>query len=222
MRPRRKATIRFTALALLSALLGIFTAWAASWAIAAWDQRKGGAFENAAKPEMWNWVNEPRSRDPVSAFVGLFAGAPSGKREQGKPGTRLVTFSPGYDELRVWWFGLPWPCASFSEKTELTTAFGPSGPVTATTNRTENHAWRFNAAGKLWLFPMRLDWPALAKDAAFWSAAFATFLVGIPLTRRLWRSQSGLCIDCGYDCRALPPGSSCPECGSHRSSPDAP
>jgi len=218
MRPSAKRAIRWGASGALALVLGPVAAWGSAWAVAAWDQRKGGAFENAAKPETWTWVRKSPERDPFTSFVGLFMGAPGAKREEGKLGTRVVTYSPGaYNEVRVWLFGLPWPCVSMAETNTMT--FTTGAPVRGTT---ANNAWRANLGAGVVLLPMRPSWGAFIADAAFWTAVFGGFLVGLPVLRFVTRAYRGACTECGYDCRGLAAGAPCPECGASRAATSPP
>jgi hypothetical protein len=61
--------------------------------------------------------------------------------------------------------------------------------------------------------PLRPLWPGFALNTLFY-AALAWGMWQVPLAmRRRSRRRAGKCVKCGYDLRATPAASPCPECG---------
>ncbi len=80
----------------------------------------------------------------------------------------------------------------------------------------ETHGLLLVGAGK-WQYavPIYPLWPGFALNTIFY-ALFAWGLWQVPpAIRRRRRRRNGLCVRCGYDLKGLPPGSNCPECGTH-------
>lgn len=61
--------------------------------------------------------------------------------------------------------------------------------------------------------PLRPIWSGLAADTALFAALSWLLLFMPSIARRRLRARRGACPACGYDLRATPPGSPCPECG---------
>jgi hypothetical protein len=108
-------------------------------------------------------------------------------------------------------YGLGWPCFALHAR-----SLGPDA----------SHGTRLSGihlpAIKGWLdpdstsspsLPLEPIWPGFALNTFFY-AALAWGLWQIPLAiRRRSRRRAGKCVKCGYDLRATPAGSPCPECG---------
>jgi predicted RNA-binding Zn-ribbon protein involved in translation (DUF1610 family) len=63
------------------------------------------------------------------------------------------------------------------------------------------------------LWPYLPLWPGFALNTLFY-AVLAWGVWQVPLAmRRRSRRRAGRCIKCGYDLRATPAASPCPECG---------
>ena len=62
--------------------------------------------------------------------------------------------------------------------------------------------------------PLIPIWSGLAADTALFTLPWLLLCLGIPAFRRALRNRRGLCAACGYDLRATPAGSPCPECGT--------
>ncbi len=61
--------------------------------------------------------------------------------------------------------------------------------------------------------PLMPIWPGFAGNVAVFSLPWVAVFFGAPAVRHLLRRRRGACVACGYDLRATPPNSPCPECG---------
>jgi hypothetical protein len=64
--------------------------------------------------------------------------------------------------------------------------------------------------------PLKPIWPAFAASTALFASLWWLLLLGPCQIRRALRLQRGRCETCGYDLRATPATSPCPECGRIR------
>ena len=63
------------------------------------------------------------------------------------------------------------------------------------------------------IIPLRPVWSGLAANTGIFAGAWLLAILIPTAVRRAMRRRRGRCYHCGYDLRATPPGSPCPECG---------
>lgn len=122
---------------------------------------------------------------------------------------------PGIDTATDHAFGWPLPAMWYHVRGQINgnTAFArdiEGGILLTPKSSLEVRAYGFRAV------PLRLVWPGLLADAAFFASLWWIILFAPGVARRVLRHRRGQCLACGYDLRATPPGSPCPECGRAR------
>lgn len=120
----------------------------------------------------------------------------------------------------VYFFGWPWRSmwSSYEEKWDYDVVSGGSHRAC----RVIRSAGPRDAFMRLPRTPVGLAvptgvlWRGFVAGTAVWATAWWVLLVTPWLVRRAWRARRGRCVWCGYDCRAVPVASPCPECGTAR------
>jgi hypothetical protein len=116
----------------------------------------------------------------------------------------------GLEDARGW----PWPCLFFQLEPDDSPAAIARG-----------HTLHLNGGiaispldgsvgpGELRAIPFRPIWRATIGDLAVQTAILAAAWWSWKALRGWWRRARGLCKECAYNLRGLPPNAPCPECG---------
>src|SRR5262245_10478039 len=113
-------------------------------------------------------------------------------------------------------FGFPALCLWYRVSSTL---LEPPGGAPTITNEQLDGGWLLGGEAScrgrdFRALPLRPIWSGLALNTVFFAALWFALLAGIPALRRALRRRRGLCARCGYDLRATPANTPCPECGT--------
>jgi len=137
-------------------------------------------------------------RDDLGALPGWAAGLPEPVPLNAWPNSH-------YEIIE----GCGWPWVA------LTYRFSGSGTGAAMTGKVmggvplparETGAWYDPRA-----LPLVPYWPGFAANLGLWAAGWFMMLAAVGTLRAARRRRRGLCMNCGYEARAVSP---CPECGA--------
>ncbi len=200
-----------------------------------WQGMQNGHISPDGRVQLWRVVGKSPGWMVLSVGVAVrseidsegihravgFGGRPPGLPFAVKNSARSVPMprSPA-NASSVYFFGWPWRSmwSSYEEKWDYDVVSGGSHRAC----RVIRSAGPRDAFMRLPRTPVGLAvptgvlWRGFVAGTAVWATAWWVLLVTPWLVRRAWRARRGRCVWCGYDCRAVPVASPCPECGTAR------